>query len=152
MMKDYSPTDDMPDFTEWRTSAGGQFEYSDYIQAQVVRGKITADVLGAIVGWFWPDFIEIDGLTILASKVDKLSDLRSQGLPDEEVEYWCNFTNIDGVLPGLSVPFTAYLAGVVGDMWRVKLHEQFPTKTFAVEVVEVQEHNELSVTFRHTRR
>lgn len=151
MMKDYSPTEDMPDYARWVASAVGEFDYSDYLHAQVLQGRITSDVIGAIIGWLWPAFVEVDGLIILAAKTEKLRGLRSQGLPGEEVEYWCNFTNIDGALPGMPVEFTAYVARVIGDMWRMKLQAQFPSQAFSVEVIELREQNELSVTFRQLR-
>ncbi|MEE7559426.1 hypothetical protein HH299_06665 [Xanthomonas sp. Kuri4-2] len=139
----------MPDYANWVLAAdAGTFGFVDYVHAQVLRGGITADVLGAIVGWLWPEFVEEDGSIILASSTDKFLRLKSQGLPDIEIEYWCNFTNIDGILPGLPVSFGAYLAGVIRDMWCAKLHNDFPGKKFVVEVVELLEQNEFSVTFR----
>jgi hypothetical protein len=141
----------MPDYAAW-AAAGKGFGFLDYIHAQALQGRVTPDILGAIVGWLWPVFVEVDGLIILASEVRKLDSLRSQGLPGGEIEYWCNFTNIDGALPGMPVEFTAHLAGVISDMWRVKLQDQFPARAFSVEVIEFREQDELSVTFRQVRR
>ena len=33
--------------------------------AQVLKRRVTPDTLGAIVGWLWPVFVEVDGLIIL---------------------------------------------------------------------------------------
>lgn len=149
MAKEYSPIEDMPDYARWVEAAdAGTFSFVDYVHAQVLQGAITPDILGAIVGWLWPTFVEANGSIILASRADKFLELKSQGLPDDEIEYWCNFTNIDGVLPDMPVSFSVYLANVVRDMWCAKLQSNFPSKKFTVEIVELREQNELSVTFR----
>ncbi|MCW6028081.1 hypothetical protein K4043_08640 [Stenotrophomonas sp. SRS1] len=151
MVEDYSMVEDMPDFAQWVDANAGAFDFSDYIHAQVVQGRMTTDVLGALVGWLWPQLLEVGGLIVLASEKDKLPLLKSQDLSDGEVEYWCNFTNIDGMLPGVPVSFTGHLAHIVHDMWSAKLQGEFPSKQFKVSVVESRDQNELSVTFQQMR-
>lgn len=149
MARDYNPAEDMLDYGAWVDASGGVgFSFVDYVHAQVLQGNITTDILGAVVGWLWPEFVDVDGSIILASQIYKFKGFKSQGLPVDEIEYWSNLTNIDGVLLGMPNTFSLHLATVIKDMWRSKLHNDFPDRKFVVEVVEVREQNELNVTFR----
>lgn len=147
MFEQYKPTEDMPDYLAWARAANGAFGFSDYVHAQVLNGNLTADSLGAIVGWLWPSFVEVDGLIVLASNIDKLVELKSQGGSTDELEYWCNFTNVDGILPGMPNTFSVYVAKTIRDMWSAKLERDFPSLRFAIEIVELRDLSEISVTF-----
>lgn len=147
MIEQYKPTEDMPDYLAWARAANGAFGFSDYVHAQVLHGNLTADSLGAIVGWLWPSFMEVDGLIILASSIDKLTNLKLQGESIDALEYWCNFTNVDGILSGMPAAFSVYVANTIRDMWTAKLAREFPSLRFAVEIVELRDLNEISVTF-----
>ena len=79
----------MPDFTKWASASGSSaFGPADYIHAQVLRGCLSPDMVGAIVQWLWPAFATHDGAVIVSGAEEKYRNLVQQGLPPEEAEYW----------------------------------------------------------------
>jgi hypothetical protein len=144
----YDPTSDMPDFVEWVSASGsGSFGPADYIHAQVLRGALSADMVGAIILWFWPTFTTHEGAVILMGTEEKYRSFLEQGMAPREGEYWCNFLNIDGMLPGYSVAFTSYVAEAVQNAWQSKLDSNFPELPYRVHLVNGPDSGEVSVTF-----
>lgn len=144
----YDPVSDMPDFKSWANASGSSaFGPADYIHAQVLRGSLSPDMVGAIVQWLWPTFATLNGSVIVQGSEERYRNLVEQGLPPEEAEYWCNFLNIDGMLPGFPLLFTLHVAGVVKEAWQSKLNSEFPGTPCLVQLINEPGATEVSVTF-----
>ena len=129
----------MPGFQAWNAMFP---EESDWYHYEYHRSRIGQAIY--LSDLFWPTFIEREGL-ILRVKTDPSRDLeesiqrfREVGPTPQQIEYVLNHVHIadcflgdaerDKVQPGAY----HYLAHVLIETWRCRLHTLFPSREFVV--------------------
>lgn len=142
----------LQDYERWRTANNEQFSLHDYAYAVMLTKRVPADALLAFVELVWPNFIEVDGLVLVAEHFDqaKLIDLRSRDYGGSELEFWMNIFSVDGLLQGLPGDCPSHavsLAKTLQQTWEAKLIRDFPGRRFRVQVVEDESVGDVCVVF-----
>ncbi len=147
----------LKDYEKWKiANQEGEFSIFDYVHAVLPTGAAGVDLLIAIARMTWPQFLEIDGLVLLAEQCSahKLAQFRRQGLADADIEFWTNLLSVDGMLAASDAADRNHeeeLASILVAAWRAKLHAEFPTRSFFVRVVRDEDAGDICVVFTQSR-
>lgn len=128
----------MPDYDRWKGMNSSAFNVYDYIHCVFREGKVAPDLAYAFFYLFWPQFIEIDGDVFLKEKYDekRIFGLKKKGYTGQDLEYWINLTSLESLLPESQSIMARHLTDELAVVWRIKLQNDFPQKTFHVRCLD----------------
>lgn len=143
----------LADFRAWREKNDSSFNLFDYLHGVLSTNDVSTDLIFAIIELFWPEFINVDGMIFIDEQFDKgeYERLVNEGSKPEEVEYWLNLVNLDGLLPGIGNENCAFIGTKIAELWRLKLQLEYQDKKFNVSYLYEDDEQEHFVTF-HTER
>jgi hypothetical protein len=127
---------ELPDVAGWKREFGADAGILEFIGARV---GATAAV--ALAGFFWPTFIDQNGCVLLKEKYDpelfRQWEAKLRG-DRPAIEAAINHVHLWDVFYGeaesVDDEALVYLADVLSKTWRSALREQFPSRSFVIDV------------------
>ncbi len=144
----------MPDFQAWqKVNDSVTFSTTDYLAGVFITTPLHPDFLVALTELLWPRFVEVNGAVFHAAYFDSARHdtlLETHPAPRER-EYWLNLVILDRLFEAPNGDFFPQHAAVIlstaASMWRARLREVFPDRSFTVTVIEDAEAGDYGLTF-----
>ena len=148
----------LPDYQAWKNvNYDSQFTLIDYVYGIHQKHQFHPDFFVALMELMWPKFVEIDNHIFLklAFNAARYEQLRTTMNYPSEVEYWMNFTVLDGLFESSKEGFyhdhAEYVLTAIPEMWESRLHMVFPEKKFTVSIIKDSENGDFGIAFSQNR-
>jgi hypothetical protein len=131
-----------PAFQQWNATSGtaDQESWGNY-QAYIMR----VDLALCMIDVLWPDFIVRENLILREANIPQdwekfVSEARSANWTSSDIEYVVNHIHVSDLFLNdpdrdrVDLKVYQYIANVIAEMWKCRLHILYPDRQFSVTV------------------
>lgn len=147
----------LPDFERWRSAnRSRRFSLFDYAHLSLRDRGVSADSVLALAQLVWPQFLEKDGLVLVAENysAEKMAELRLRGMSDHDVEFWINLFCVDGFFHEMADASDEHIeefAHLLAQSWTTKLKLDYPNSAFEMRIIRDDDAGDLCISFTQKR-